>query len=61
MEKRGRCENNAQGDKIMTKKVGVAILGFGVVGGGTYQTLTEHREYYLKTQNREVQVRLSGR
>lgn len=34
----------------MVKKVGVAILGLGVVGGGTYQTLEEHREFYLKTQ-----------
>ena len=40
----------------MTKKVGVAILGFGVVGGGTYQTLTEHHEYYLKTQNVDITV-----
>ena len=40
----------------MIKKVGVAILGFGVVGGGTYQTLTEHREYYLKTQNVDITV-----
>lgn len=31
------------------KKVGVAILGLGVVGGGTYQILTEHREFYKKT------------
>ena len=40
----------------MRKKVGVAILCFGVVGGGTYQTLTEHREYYLKTQNVDITV-----
>ncbi|MBQ8309327.1 MAG: homoserine dehydrogenase [Clostridia bacterium] len=40
----------------MTKKVGVAILGLGVVGGGTYQTLTKHREYYLKTQNVDITV-----
>ena len=40
----------------MIKKVGVAILGLGVVGGGTYQTLTEHREYYQKTQNVDITV-----
>ena len=34
----------------MKKKVGVAILGLGVVGGGTYRTLVDHREFYLKTQ-----------
>ena len=27
----------------MMKRVGVAILGLGVVGGGTYKILTEHR------------------
>ena len=38
------------------KKVGVAILGLGVVGGGTYRILTEHREFYLKTQNVDIVV-----
>ena len=38
------------------KKVGVAILGLGVVGGGTYQILTEHREYYQKTQDVDIVV-----
>ena len=40
----------------MVKKVGVAILGLGVVGGGTYQTLVEHREFYCKTQRVDVCV-----
>ena len=40
----------------MVKKVGVAILGLGVVGGGAYKTLVNHREYYLKTQNVELTV-----
>ena len=38
------------------KKVGVAILGLGVVGGGTYQILTQHREFYAKTQNVDIAV-----
>ncbi|MBO4988723.1 MAG: homoserine dehydrogenase [Clostridia bacterium] len=38
------------------KKVGVAILGLGVVGGGTYKILTEHREFYQKTQNVDITV-----
>lgn len=38
------------------KKVGVAILGLGVVGGGTYKILTEHREFYQKTQNVDISV-----
>ncbi len=38
------------------KKAGVAILGLGVVGGGTYQILTEKREYFKKTQNVDVTV-----
>ncbi len=38
------------------KKAGVAILGLGVVGGGTYQILTEKREYFKKTQGVDVTV-----
>lgn len=38
------------------KKVGVAILGLGVVGGGTYKILTEHREEYKKTHNVDLVV-----
>ena len=38
------------------KKVGVAILGLGVVGGGTYRILTEHREFYKTTQAVDVNV-----
>lgn len=38
------------------KKVGVAILGLGVVGGGTYRMLTEHREFYQKTQGIDLVV-----
>ena len=38
------------------KKVGVAILGLGVVGGGTYKILAEHREFYKKTHGVDVTV-----
>lgn len=38
------------------KRAGVAILGLGVVGGGTYQILTEKREYFKKTQDVDVTV-----
>ncbi len=38
------------------KKVGVAILGLGVVGGGTYKILTEHRDFYKKTQDLDITV-----
>lgn len=38
------------------KKVGVAILGLGVVGGGTYKILTEHREFYQKTHKVDIVV-----
>lgn len=38
------------------KKVGVAILGLGVVGSGTYKILTEHREFYKKTQDIDIFV-----
>ncbi len=38
------------------KKVGVAILGLGVVGGGTYKILTGHREDYKKIHNVDLVV-----
>ena len=38
------------------KKVGVAILGLGVVGGGTYKILTEHREFYKKIHGIDISV-----
>ena len=38
------------------KKVGVAILGLGVVGGGTYQILTKHREDYQRNYKVDVVV-----
>ena len=38
------------------KRVGVAILGVGVVGGGTFQTLTSHREFYQQTQGVDIVV-----
>lgn len=38
------------------KKVGIAILGLGVVGGGTYRILTENREFYQKTQEVDLAV-----
>lgn len=40
----------------MVKKVGVAILGLGVVGSGTYKTLTEHRDFYIRTQSVDIEV-----
>lgn len=38
------------------KKVGVAILGLGVVGGGTYKILREHRELYQKSHKIDITV-----
>ncbi len=38
------------------KKVGVAILGLGTVGGGTYEILVKNKEYYKKTQCLDVTV-----
>lgn len=38
------------------KKAGVAILGLGVVGGGTYKILTDNKEYFKKTQGIDVTV-----
>ncbi len=38
------------------KKLGVAILGLGVVGGGTYQILVDNKEYFKKTQGLDITV-----
>ncbi len=38
------------------KKVGVAILGLGVVGSGTYRILTDNRAFYQKTQQLDIAV-----
>ncbi len=38
------------------KKVGVAILGLGTVGGGTYEILVKNKEYYKQTQCLDVTV-----
>lgn len=38
------------------KKVGVAILGLGVVGGGTYKILTDNKEYFKTSQGLDVSV-----
>ena len=40
----------------MLKKAGVAILGLGVVGGGTYEILTKNKEYFKKTQGVDLTV-----
>lgn len=37
-------------------KIGVAILGLGVVGGGTYKILTEHNGFYKKTYGLDIGV-----
>ena len=41
---------------VNMKKVGVAILGLGVVGGGTYDILTQKKEFFKKTQGLDVTV-----
>ena len=33
------------------KKVGVAILGLGVVGGGTYKILVDNKENFKSTKS----------
>ncbi len=38
------------------KKVGVAILGLGVVGGGTYKILQSHSEFYRKNYCLDIKV-----
>lgn len=38
------------------KKVGVALLGLGVVGGGVYDILKNKKEYFRKTQGLDINV-----
>ena len=38
------------------KKVGVALLGVGTVGGGTYNILKQKKDYFKQTQNLDVEV-----
>lgn len=38
------------------KKVGVALLGIGVVGGGVYDILKDKKEYFKKTQGLDISV-----
>ena len=39
------------------KKIGVALLGLGVVGSGTYEILTSKREYILKNEGIDIEVK----
>ncbi|HKL93721.1 MAG TPA: homoserine dehydrogenase [Clostridia bacterium] len=39
------------------KKIGVALLGLGTVGGGTYEILTKNRDYFKETQNVDIEVK----
>ena len=39
------------------KKIGVALLGLGVVGGGTYEILTTKREYILQNDGVDIEVK----
>ncbi|MBQ0099217.1 MAG: homoserine dehydrogenase [Firmicutes bacterium] len=40
------------------KKVGVAILGLGVVGGGTYNIIKNNHDYFVQTQNMDINVEM---
>ena len=39
------------------KKVGVALLGLGVVGGGTYRILTAQREYIRQNDGIDIEIK----
>ena len=39
------------------KKIGVALLGLGVVGGGTYEILTTKRDYIRANDGIDVEVK----
>ena len=39
------------------KKIGVALLGLGVVGGGTYRILTSQREYIKSNDGIDIEIK----
>ena len=39
------------------KKIGVALLGLGVVGGGTYRILTAQREYIRQNDGIDIEIK----
>lgn len=39
------------------KKIGVALLGLGVVGGGTYEILTKKREEIKESQGVDIEIK----
>ena len=39
------------------KKIGVALLGLGVVGGGTYQILTSQREFIKRNDGIDIEIK----
>jgi len=41
-------------------KIGVAILGLGTVGGGTFQILTRNKEYIAKTQGVDIILEINN-
>lgn len=46
-----------KGADMKVKHVGVALLGLGVVGGGTYEILKDKREMILKNDGVDIEVR----
>jgi len=39
------------------KKIGVALLGLGVVGGGTYKILTSQRDYIRRNDGIDIEIK----
>lgn len=39
------------------KKIGIALLGLGIVGGGTYEILTKNHDYFMETQGLDIEIR----
>ena len=39
------------------KKIGVALLGLGVVGGGTYEILRDKREMIKRNERINIEVK----
>lgn len=57
MSKRNQRRKPTQYDRRIYEKIGVALLGLGVVGGGTYKILTSKRDYIRRNDGIDIEIK----